>query len=60
LIARLDVEDRQLVVERLLRVEGIEQIDVLNVVARRRIQHLLGEVDEQRAGGLAPEEVLDA
>ena len=59
LIAGLDVQDRQLVVQRLLGIEGIEQVDVANVVAGGRLQDLVDHIDQQRPRGRASEEMFE-
>jgi hypothetical protein len=59
LIASLDVQDGQLIVEGLLGVEGIEQVEGLKAVGGRRVQDTIQHVDQDGPSLVAAEDVFE-
>src|SRR5262249_22748997 len=59
LVAGLDVQDGQLVIQGFLGIERIEQLQVLDAVCERRHEHAVQEADENGAGAVPTEEMLE-
>src|SRR5262249_19108316 len=59
LIAGLDVQDRQLVVEAILVIERVEQLQVHNALGSGRLEHRVEQVDRQEPIRFAAEEPLE-
>src|SRR4051794_2213416 len=59
LVTRLDIENRQFVVQKFLGIEGIEQLNRLDFMSRWRTKHLVNHVNEDRNCAFPSEKMLE-
>jgi hypothetical protein len=59
LIACLDIQDGELVIFRFLRIEGIQQVNVANLMAGRPVQDAVHQVNQNGTRDLSAEQVLE-
>jgi hypothetical protein len=59
LVTSLDVQNGELVIQGFLGIEGVEQLDVLDLLAWDRIKDLVNHIDEDGPRGFSAQEVLE-